>query len=78
MTISSGEKKGQPDQDGRVEALLDCADDGIGDKLKAFGKEQTAGELLNESLRSTLRSTRATSTRRGHQRLRATRCCASS
>ena len=47
-TISSGERKGQPDHDARVEMLLDCADDGIGDKLIAFEKEQAAGEKLNE------------------------------
>ena len=46
--IASGEKKGQPDHDARIEMLLDCADEGIGDKLIAFEKEQLAGEKLNE------------------------------
>jgi hypothetical protein len=47
-TIGAGEKKGQPDHDARVEMLLDCADDGIGDKLIAYEGEQAAGEKLNE------------------------------
>ena len=46
--VSSGERKGQPDHDARVEMLLDCADEGIGDKLVAFATEQAAGEKLNE------------------------------
>ena len=36
------------DHDARVELLLDCADEGIGDKLKAFEGEQATGEKLNE------------------------------
>ena len=47
-TVSSGERKGQVDHDARVELLLDCADDGIGEKLKAFEAEQARGEKLNE------------------------------
>ena len=47
-TIGSGDSKGQPDHDARVEMLLDAADDGIGDKLKAFEGEQAIGEKLNE------------------------------
>jgi len=46
--ITSGEKKGAIDHDARVEMLLDCADDGIGDKLVQFASEQAAGEKLNE------------------------------
>ena len=46
--VSSGEKKGHPDHDARVEMMLDVADDGIGDKLKAFEGEQASGEKLNE------------------------------
>jgi len=45
---TAGEKKGEPDHDVRVELLLDCADDGIGDKLVAFASEQAAGEKLNQ------------------------------
>ena len=45
---SSGELKGEPDHDARVELLLDCADEGIGDKLVAFASEQAVGEKLNE------------------------------
>ena len=47
-TISSGDKKGEVDHDARVELLLENADEGIGDKLIAFEKEQAAGEKLNE------------------------------
>ena len=47
-THASGEHKGMPDHDARVELLLDCADEGIGDKLVAFAAEQAAGEKLNE------------------------------
>ena len=46
--FGSGEKKGKPDHDARVEMMLDVADDGIGDKLKAFEGEQASGEKLNE------------------------------
>jgi len=45
---TTGEKKGEPDHDARVELLLDCADEGIGDKLIAFQAEQATGEKLNE------------------------------
>ena len=41
-------KDGKPDHDARVELLLENADEGIGDKLIAFEKEQAAGEKLNE------------------------------
>ena len=47
-TFSSGDKRGQPDHDARVEVMLEVADDGIGDKLKAFEGEQASGEKLNE------------------------------
>ena len=37
-----------PSEDGKIEELLDVADDGIGDKLKEFEGEQASGEKLNE------------------------------
>ena len=35
-------------EDGKIELMLDMADEGIGDRLKAFEKEQATGEALNE------------------------------
>jgi len=35
-------------EDAKIEALLEIADDGIGDRLKAFEREQGIGEKLNE------------------------------
>jgi superfamily II DNA/RNA helicase len=43
----SGDLKGQPDHDARIEVLLDAADEGIGSKLKEYGGEQATGEKLN-------------------------------
>jgi len=43
----SGDLKGQPDHDARIEVLLDAADEGIGTKLKEFANEQASGEKLN-------------------------------
>ena len=35
-------------EDAKIEALLDVADEGIGDKLKEYEQEQAGGEKLNE------------------------------
>ena len=40
---TSGELKGQPDHDARIEVLLDAADEGIGAKLKTYASEQARG-----------------------------------
>ena len=44
---TTGELKGQPDHNARVEILLDSADEGIGKKLSDYATEQAAGEALN-------------------------------
>jgi len=40
--------KGTSNHDQRIFMLLDVADEGIGDKLKAYATEQAIGEKLNE------------------------------
>ena len=35
-------------EDGKIELMLDMADEGIGERLKEFGTEQASGEALNE------------------------------
>jgi len=40
--------KGEKNHDTRIYMLLDVADEGIGDKLKAYASEQAVGEKLNE------------------------------
>ena len=37
-----------PDENAKVEMLLEVSDEGIGEKLKAFELEQSQGEKLNE------------------------------
>jgi len=44
---SSGDKSTQTDHDGRIEILLDAADEGIDEKLKKYATEQALGERLN-------------------------------
>ena len=46
--VEACKKNGEVDHDARIELMLDSADDGIGDKLKAFKEEQERGEKLNE------------------------------
>ena len=48
QSVKAGVPDGPPDHAARVELLLDAADEGIGDALKQFEKEQTIGERLNE------------------------------
>lgn len=48
QSVKAGVPDGPPDHAARVELLLDAADEGIGDALKQFEKEQAIGERLNE------------------------------